>query len=118
MSVKARHRCLQKFRSGAYSAIVARKHINVACGMMSFGAVMGDSVNLAGILGPAIDAVDLAQVVPYSIAQFLGAAIAAVLYRKLFARPLDKEKRPDIDWPNQHSNAVQSAAGDGAQPIC
>ena len=67
--------------------------MTVAFCIMSFGAVTGASMNPARTLGPAIGSRNLNQVLPYMLAQFFGAAIAALLYRFVFARSLGDELR-------------------------
>lgn len=71
--------------------------MTVALCIMAFGPVTGAAVNPARTLGPAIGAGNFTQVVPYCIAQFAGAAVAAVLYRTIFARKLGDETRDDVD---------------------
>lgn len=66
--------------------------MTVAFCIMSFGAVTGASVNPARTLGPAVGAGELTQVIPYIIAQFIGAIVAAILYRTVFARRMGNEK--------------------------
>lgn len=65
--------------------------MTVAFCIMSFGAVTGASINPARTLGPAIGAGTFTEAVPYMLAQFLGAALAALFYRFVFARSLGDE---------------------------
>jgi glycerol uptake facilitator-like aquaporin len=64
----------------------------VAFCIMSFGPVTGAAINPARTLGPAIGAGKLTEVIPYMIAQFAGAIVAALLYRLLFAKTMGDEK--------------------------
>ena len=66
--------------------------MTVAFCIMGFGAVTGASVNPARTLGPVIGAGKFTDAVPYMLAQFLGAAIAALFYRFVFARSIGDEK--------------------------
>jgi glycerol uptake facilitator-like aquaporin len=80
---------------------VAGKFAPLAIGMtvafciMSFGSVTGAAVNPARTLRPAIDAGKMTDVIPYTIAQFAGAIVAALLYRFLFAMVMGDEKESD-----------------------
>lgn len=74
--------------------------MTVAFCIMSFGAVTGASINPARTLGPAIGVGRFTDAVPYMIAQFVGAAIAAIFYRFVFARSIGDEKDiPDEGAP-------------------
>ena len=76
---------------------VAEKFAPFAIGMtvafciMSFGIVTGAAINPARTLGPAIAAGRMTEAVPYMLAQFAGAIVAALLYRFVFARTLGNE---------------------------
>ncbi|WP_240698927.1 MIP/aquaporin family protein [Sphingomonas sp. AAP5] len=74
--------------------------MTVAFCIMSFGAVTGASINPARTLGPAIGVGRFTDAVPYMIAQFVGAAIAAIFYRFVFPRSIgDEEDIPDEGAP-------------------
>jgi aquaporin Z len=60
--------------------------MTVAFCIMSFGPVTDAAINPARTLGPAIGAGDYSQVLPYIIAQFVGAAVAAIAYRVILRR--------------------------------
>ena len=66
--------------------------MTVAFCIMSFGAVTGASINPARTLGPAVAVGRLTEAFPYMVAQFIGAGVAAALYRAIFARSLGNEK--------------------------
>ena len=69
--------------------------MTVAFCIMAFGAVTGASVNPARTLGPAVGTGVYTQVVPYIIAQLIGAAVAALVYRFIFAnRAKDESNEP------------------------
>lgn len=70
--------------------------MTVAFCIMSFGAVTGAALNPARTLGPAIGAGKMTEVIPYMIAQFGGAIVAALLYRLLFATKHGDEQQSDI----------------------
>jgi glycerol uptake facilitator-like aquaporin len=65
--------------------------MTVAFCIMSFGAVTGASINPARTLGPAIALNRFSEAIPYLLAQFAGAAVAALLYRFVFARSIGDE---------------------------
>ena len=67
--------------------------MTVAFCMMSFGAVTNASMNPARTLGPAMGSRNFTEVMPYMVAQFAGAAIAALFYRFVFAHSLGDEAR-------------------------
>ena len=77
---------------------VAEKFAPFAIGMtaafciMGFGAVTGASINPARALGPAVGTGKFTEVLPYMRAQFIGAAVAALLYRFVFALSIGDEK--------------------------
>ena len=66
--------------------------MTVAFCIMGFGAVTGASINPARTLGPAIGVGRFTEAIPYMLAQFAGAVIAALLYRFVFAHPIGDEK--------------------------
>ncbi|WP_010216431.1 MIP/aquaporin family protein [Sphingomonas sp. PAMC 26621] len=66
--------------------------MTVAFCIMSFGAVTGASINPARTLGPAIGLGKFTEAVPYMLVQFLGAALAAIFYRFVFAKSIGDEK--------------------------
>jgi aquaporin Z len=80
---------------------VAGKFAPLAIGMtvafcsISFGSVTGAAVNPGRTLRPAIDAGKMTDVIPYTVAQFAGAIVAALLYRFLFAMVMGDEKESD-----------------------
>ena len=61
--------------------------MTLAVCIMSFGSVTGGSLNPARTLGPAVASGDYSQIVIYFAAQFGGAAVAALFYRLVWARP-------------------------------
>lgn len=65
--------------------------MTVAFCIMSFGSVTGASINPARTLGPAVGMGRFTEAVPYMAAQFIGAAIAALFYRFMFARSIGDE---------------------------
>ena len=69
--------------------------MTVAFCIMSFGAVTGAAVNPARTLGPAIGLGRFREAVPYMLAQFAGAVVAAILYRFVFAKTIGDEKTGD-----------------------
>lgn len=71
--------------------------MTVAFCIMSFGAVTGGSINPARTLGPAIGAGRLTEAFPYMLAQFIGAAIAAVFYRLIFAHRMGNEEDKAVE---------------------
>jgi len=66
--------------------------MTVAFCIMSFGVVTGASINPARTLGPAVALGKFTDAVPYMLAQFLGASIAALFYRFVFARSIGDER--------------------------
>ena len=74
--------------------------MTVAFCIMSFGAVTGAAVNPARTLGPAIGTGRFTEAVPYMIAQLIGAVVAAILYRFVFATKIGDEKKADVDDEN------------------
>lgn len=65
--------------------------MTVALCIMSFGSTTGASINPARTLGPAVAAGNYQEVFPYLAAQFVGAIVAALLYRLVFANPVGDE---------------------------
>lgn len=63
---------------------------------MSFGPLTGGSINPARTLGPAIGAGKLTKLVPYMLAQFIGAVLVALLYRFVFAHLAGDEKNKAV----------------------
>ncbi|RFC62011.1 aquaporin family protein [Fulvimarina endophytica] len=71
--------------------------MTVAFCIMAFGPVTGASLNPARTLGPAIGTGVYTQVLAYSIVQILGAIVAAILYRVVYARRIGDETHPEVD---------------------
>lgn len=65
--------------------------MTVAVCIMGFGAVTGASINPARTLGPAVGLGRFTEALPYMLAQFVGAAIAALLYRFVFKSSIGDE---------------------------
>lgn len=65
--------------------------MTVAFCIMGFGAVTGASINPARTLGPAVGLSRFNEAVPYMLAQFVGAAVAALLYRFVFKNSIGDE---------------------------
>lgn len=65
--------------------------MTVAFCIMGFGAITGASINPARTLGPAVGAGRFTEAVPYMIAQVIGAVVAAILHRFVFARQIGDE---------------------------
>jgi glycerol uptake facilitator-like aquaporin len=59
---------------------------------MSFGAVTAASSTLREPCGPAIGVGKLTETHPYMFAQFIGAGVAALLYRLISNRSIGDEK--------------------------
>ena len=59
--------------------------MTVASRIMAFDAVTDASINSARTLGPAVGTGSLNETNPYMAARFIGAAVAALLYRFDFA---------------------------------
>lgn len=66
--------------------------MTVAFCIMSFGAATGASIDPARTLDPAVGLGKFTGAVPYLLPQFLGAAIAALFYRFVFARSIGDAK--------------------------
>lgn len=73
--------------------------MTVAFCIMSFGPVTDAAINHARTLGPAIGTGDYSQVLPYIIAQFVGAAVAATAYRFMFAQKFGDEMQGNAEEP-------------------
>ena len=73
--------------------------MTVAFCIMSFGPVTDAAINPARTLGPAIGTGDYSQVLPYIIAQFVGAAVAATAYRFIFAQKFGDETQGNAEEP-------------------
>ena len=67
--------------------------MTVVFSIIGFGAVNGASINPARTLGPAIGAGNFTEVLPYTLAQFIGAAFATLLDGFIFARSIGDEKK-------------------------
>lgn len=74
--------------------------MTVAFCIMSFGPVTGAAINPARTLGPAVGAGRLTEAVPYMVAQFIGAILAALLYRLVFKSAIgDEQREVDAEQP-------------------